>query len=342
MTGPRYAAGRQLQSNSATAKSSRLRCFRQKMASLTNPNIPLFTLYVTTARSGKDLFTQKAKTSGLSGNRFHRFRRLLPLPATRRATKRLLLSILYRTKHISPVNPLPITLTMVRNKNRKTISKSSDDCIVRNNGQEAITRDEYSGFQDAFDFLNRELFGGELPQLLITLHRRANSKGYFSPDKFAGRLEDGKAHELALNPDIFEGRTDEEICSTLAHEMCHEWQQVFGNPSRGRYHNKEWANKMESVGLMPSHDGEPGGRKTGQSVTHYIILGGPFQRAFQKLAATGFKLHWYSPRRSKERTPRDKPPFICPECGQKAWGKPDLSLICGICQRPMPAAPSIV
>ena len=63
--------------------------------------------------------------------------------------------------------------------------------VPNNNRNEAITRTEYSGFQDAFDFLNQELFGGSLPQLLITLHRRANSKGYFSPDKFAERLGSG-------------------------------------------------------------------------------------------------------------------------------------------------------
>ena len=225
---------------------------------------------------------------------------------------------------------------MVRNKTKKTISQSADDCMVPNNGQEAITRTEYSGFQSAFDFFNAELFDGSLPSLLITLQRRANSRGYFSPKRFAGRkaLEE-IVHELALNPEVFEARSDEEICSTLVHEMAHEWQEVFGKPSRGRYHNREWANKMEALGLMPSHDGEPGGRRTGQAVTHYIIKGGPFQKAYQKLAATGFELHWNSPRRSKERTASSKTKFTCPECAQNAWAKPDAALICGICQRPM-------
>jgi hypothetical protein len=85
---------------------------------------------------------------------------------------------------------------------------------VRNNVQGAITRTEYSGFQSAFDFFNAELFDGSLPSLLITLQRRANSRGYFSVKRFSGRKAlDEIVHELALNPDVFEGRSDEEIVS---------------------------------------------------------------------------------------------------------------------------------
>lgn len=229
---------------------------------------------------------------------------------------------------------------MARNKSRKPISKSSDDCIVRNNGQEAITRTEYSGFQTAFDFFNAELFDNSLSPLLITLQRKANSGGYFAPRRFVGRKESQIIHEIALNPDRFEARTDEEIVSILAHEMCHCWQTTFGKPSRGRYHNREWADKMEVLGLMPSHDGEPGGRRTGQRMAHFIISGGPFQKAYQKLAATGFELHWNSPRFSKERTVKDKPTFICPQCAQNAWAKPGASLICGFCKLPMPPNPA--
>jgi hypothetical protein len=37
--------------------------------------------------------------------------------------------------------------------------------------------------------------------------------------------------KLALNPDQFTGCcTDEDILSTLAHEMAHVWQQTHGKP----------------------------------------------------------------------------------------------------------------
>jgi hypothetical protein len=94
-----------------------------------------------------------------------------------------------------------------------------------------ITLKEYQGFQRAYDFFNRELFGGSLPQVLVTLQRHANTRGYFSPERFSGRLTEAAVHELALNPDNFTGRTDEMILSTLVHEMCHVWQQTYGKGS---------------------------------------------------------------------------------------------------------------
>jgi hypothetical protein len=52
-----------------------------------------------------------------------------------------------------------------------------------------ITLKEYQGFQKAYDFFNRELFAGSLPQVLVTLQRHANTRGYFSPERFKGRIE---------------------------------------------------------------------------------------------------------------------------------------------------------
>lgn len=41
---------------------------------------------------------------------------------------------------------------------------------------------------------------------------------------------------------------------------------------------------MIQVGLMPSDTGEAGGKRTGQSVTHYIIPGGKFEQVFNTLS----------------------------------------------------------
>ena len=117
---------------------------------------------------------------------------------------------------------------------------------------EAYTQTEYQGFQRAYDFFNQELFGGSLPQVLVTLQRHANTRGYFSPERFSGRVDTVAVHELALNPDNFTGRTDELILSTLAHEMAHVWQQTHGKPPRKSYHDRQWAGKMREIGLQPS------------------------------------------------------------------------------------------
>ena len=104
----------------------------------------------------------------------------------------------------------------------------------------SITPAEYSAFQEAYDFFNTALFDGLLPDVLVTLQRQARSRGYFSPQRFRSRVEEALVHELALNPDCFRERTDEEICSTLAHEMVHVWQQTYGRAPRKAYHDRQW------------------------------------------------------------------------------------------------------
>lgn len=199
--------------------------------------------------------------------------------------------------------------------------------------KEAITPRQYRAFQDAYDFLNAELFAGTLPHVLVTLQRHAKARGYFSAERFQGRADDSAAHELAMNPDSFVGRTDEDICSTLAHEMAHVWQQTHGKPPRRAYHDRQWAAKMKEIGLQPTSTGEPGGKETGEHMTHTIIPGGPFARAFAKLAKQGWRLDWQSLPMSAAAKKKNasKTKFTCPACGQNAWGKPDTLLVCGVC-----------
>ncbi len=71
------------------------------------------------------------------------------------------------------------------------------------------------------------------------------------------------------------------------------WQYRFGKPGRTRYHNEQWATKMESIGLMPSSTGQPGGKRTGDSMADYAIEGGAFLVACAALLTSNFKISWY-------------------------------------------------
>ena len=200
------------------------------------------------------------------------------------------------------------------------------------------TKEAYTELQQAFDFFNRELFAGQLPPCLITLQRKNRTYGYFSGNRWAnqaGTIRD----EIAMNPTHFVSRSVEEVLSTLVHEMVHLWQHHAGKPSRSGYHNTEWADKMETVGLIPSDSGEPEGKRTGQRVTHYIQEGGPFATASQQLLAKGFLLSWHDratedeegrARARKKANTRMK--YTCPGCGVNAWAKPDIVLVCGACK----------
>ena len=127
----------------------------------------------------------------------------------------------------------------------------------------APTAGTYRTFNEAYAHFNEALFANSLPEVLITMQRRRSSRGYFAASRFAHRRGTEIVDEVALNPAAMQDRSDEQIASTLVHEMVHVWQEHFGKPGRRAYHNREWAAKMEAIGLIPSHTGEPGGKKTG-------------------------------------------------------------------------------
>jgi predicted RNA-binding Zn-ribbon protein involved in translation (DUF1610 family) len=117
--------------------------------------------------------------------------------------------------------------------------------------------------------------------------------------------------------------------------MVHHWQEHCSGKKRQRYsyHDREWAAKMKSMGLQPSNSGMVGGKETGVRMSHYILDDGPFQIAYKKLAATGWRLNLQSAavagKIAKPRT--DKTTFVCPDCGWILYGKADSEPVCGTC-----------
>ncbi|MDD5366632.1 MAG: SprT-like domain-containing protein [Gallionellaceae bacterium] len=153
------------------------------------------------------------------------------------------------------------------------------------------TEEAYAEFQQAYDLYNDTLFDGELPPCLITFQRQKKTFGYFSSMRF-GRRDGLKSDEIALNPEYFAVVPMVEVLQTMAHEQTHLWQSHFGKPSRACYHNTEWADKMEAIGLMPSSTSRPGGKRVGQYMGDYVIPGGRFEVATADLLATGFMISW--------------------------------------------------
>lgn len=154
------------------------------------------------------------------------------------------------------------------------------------------TAQNYAELQLAYDHFNQALFEGSLPACLITLQREKKTCGYFSSERFAD-LDGQTTDEIALNPAYFAVVPLVETMQTLVHEMVHLWQAHFGDPGRGRYHNAEWADKMEAIGLMPSSTGKPGGKRTGDRMADYAIEDGPFLKACAELMTKNFRLSWY-------------------------------------------------
>ncbi len=226
----------------------------------------------------------------------------------------------------------------------------TNDAAFRRQGYDGSrfspTVETYGVFQIAYDFFNQELFQWRLPPCLITLQRKSKrTRAFFAADRFsntAGATTD----EIALNPRHFKHRTFLEVMSTFVHEMVHLSQHHHGHRSRNGYHTRAWAEEMELVGLRPSDTGRPGGRKTGQQMSHYIISGGRFEEACRKLQASPLAIYWFDadgvfltpgvvddPLASTPTDTRSK--FTCSVCDANAWGKPSLNLFCGDCNRRM-------
>lgn len=194
----------------------------------------------------------------------------------------------------------------------------------------APTQAQYAAYQGAYDYFNRVLFDGELPHAMLGFQRRPNSVGYIIGDKWINGAGERIA-EITLNPDHLHGRPLDDTLSTLVHEMVHLWDMVLGSNPRQCYHPKSWARKMESLGLMPTDTGKPGGKKTGQRMTHYILPGGPFADAFRAMPAE-VSLPWFAIPEGDDSKKKSKPKrvkYTCPVCATKAYAVPGAKLICG-------------
>jgi hypothetical protein len=209
------------------------------------------------------------------------------------------------------------------------------------------TEATYHALQAAYDHFNWELFGGILPCCLITLQRRGRrTHGYYSPERFGEIDGIDRADEIALNPQHFLHQPMQETLSTLVHEMCHLWQHHFGKPTRGAYHNREWAEKMKEIGLHPSSTGKKGSKEVGQQMDHYIVEDCPFDVAAEALASHGFRLAWgelagridggeddeSDQGGGEDKNSSNRLKYTCPACDVNVWGKPSLHLICGECE----------
>jgi hypothetical protein len=198
------------------------------------------------------------------------------------------------------------------------------------------TAAQFAAFRAMYDYFNAALFDGQLRAVLLNFSRAANTLGFFAPLRWE-RAGD-TTHEISLNPAYLKHREPRDVASTLVHEMVHCWQQEHGAPSRRGYHNAEWAAKMESVGLMPSSTAAPGGARVGYRVSHYVIEGGPFAVAYERMPSE-FLLPWlcweHRGRGAKKPRAASKVKFTCEGCGANAWGRPGLRLVCGDCELAM-------
>lgn len=236
------------------------------------------------------------------------------------------------------------------------------------------TEELYQELQTAYAHFNSHLFSGQLPDCIITLQRQKKIQSYYSPGRFTDRRSGLKVGEIALNPSYFAVQSIRDTMQCLVHEQSHLWQTYYGTPGRGRYHNEEWAAMLEKIGLMPSDTGRPGGKRTGDRMSDYVIEGGAFEVAFKALMTKDFMLSWLDrfpvsrqhlaetlhqlPEETQLAVTEEEaeklsiqivdeepekvatPRYICPLCQIKVWGKTGLAILCGKCKVDMQSKPA--
>lgn len=97
-----------------------------------------------------------------------------------------------------------------------------------------------------FRALNRDSFGGELEEPIITIQSTPGAYGHVTVGKTWKRKDDWR-HELNMAADWLE-RPIEEVTATLIHEMVHLYNIKKGiqDCSRGgTYHNKKFKEEAE-------------------------------------------------------------------------------------------------
>jgi predicted SprT family Zn-dependent metalloprotease len=180
--------------------------------------------------------------------------------------------------------------------------------------------------QYVFDLFNDNLFAGALPQVIMNFSRSSKrTVAFFAPERW--KKPGGEyVHEISLCPRFLDRGLDE-IFSSLVHEQCHLWQHRFGKPSRGGYHNRQWAEKMIEIGLQPKCSS---GGDTGQSCSHEIIPHGKFLKVFEAIdQETVDMIKALEPPILKAKQTRVK--YLCEKCTTIIYGKPSLNLVCGDC-----------
>jgi hypothetical protein len=184
----------------------------------------------------------------------------------------------------------------------------------------------------------------DLSKVLIDHAATGRTFGHFAPNRFAPLEGEGpKVHQISLNPArikaIADNSSDElndsaaadlgELCKTLVHELAHCFDYEYGKPGKAGYHSRSWGAVMKHAGLHPSATGKPGGDEVGHSMLEYVIPGGRFEQAFNRLLRER-PVIWREVRRQvlaqvSELKPPKRLKFVCPSCGFNAYAAPSAT-----------------
>jgi hypothetical protein len=201
------------------------------------------------------------------------------------------------------------------------------------------TSETYSNLIRAFDFFNERYFDGTLPRPMITLRGTGKAAVSYLHHSFGTVSGTDRIDEIAVNARRLLFTPPDEFLDEFVHVLCHIWQAHFGAPTRNGYHNKQFADKLRSVGLIPSPTGKKHGKETGQLISQYRDETGAFARACQELIDVhGFVLNYGDltadqaksvPGEPERPKPNSGITYVCttPGCPVDLKGKPGAPFV---------------
>lgn len=214
--------------------------------------------------------------------------------------------------------------------------------------KETVKTSRTAGYlEKMFRALNRDWFGGELEEPIITIQSTPRAYGHVTVAKAWKRKDDWR-HELNMGAETLD-RPIEDVVATMVHEMVHLWNIAHGvqDCSRGgMYHNRKFRDEAERRGLCIGHHETYGWTITRPSdaLLEYILEQGWTEIAINR------GLGWSPPASGGSKAGDsgsteggDKPTpkksstrkLICPKCGNSVRATKAVRIMCMDCMEQM-------
>lgn len=212
--------------------------------------------------------------------------------------------------------------------------------------KETVKTSRTAGYlEKIFRALNRDFFGGELEEPIITIQSTPRAYGHVTVAKIWKRKEDWR-HELNLGAETL-NRPIEEVVATMLHEMVHLYNLAHGvqDCSRGgSYHNRKFKEEAERRGLSIQHHEKYGWTITEatEETIEYII-----EQGWDEVQINRGGGIWTPPSNGGSKTgdpsgQDPKPPkksstrkLICPCCGNSVRATKAVRIMCMDCNEQM-------
>lgn len=201
-----------------------------------------------------------------------------------------------------------------------------------------------SQLEHIYNSLNADFWGGELPQVIITVQSKPGTFGHSSRAKVWRRNED-QLYELNFAAEVLSYPIEETI-DTCLHEMVHIYCRLHDikEVSRGSaYHNKKFKEIAEAHGLTCIYTGSKYGWNTapGENLFKYALqkewseikIARNTVQPFQ-FGATG-TAHPGASAPQGAKAPSSTRKLICPCCGQSVRATKTVNILCGDCLQKM-------